>query len=601
MPQVGDIELAGNPYMLVPGAYRRMADGPPEGRTGRIVISDFVGGQRRALQLERDVSWDAAGVGPAFFGQGIEPWPFATTHVDGTLRPVSSVQRAHSIVVGDHAYIGVGRYLYRTVSLSAGSWGDMTEVADLGDGRTITGLAYYGGDFAIATGNGLDIQRFNTATEGLSTIAAGLKGNWIAGYANRLIASDPAPGNEGVLHLTTGGGIDSRDLDSPITNMTLHAGRIAISTRTGIWLLGGRSDPDEGVWLGEPDPLFSHGSYAEGEDFVFLASFGGKLYTWLGGQIMEWNPHAGASKQGWRAAGLEGRACFGGTVAGSMLVVSIQNRAGDFELWAFDGTGWWLMLSAQSAARVWPAYVAGAGTIDLIAFRHADAAVAYDLLRLVYRDAAHHAYAASGSFVTSLLDAGERDAEKNWRAIGAVFAAPTIRGNPGSSDPVSVTLSYSLDAGATWTVAGSATVSDPTERTLDLRADLPSATLGRFLQLKVTYSSVADWAPVLTGLWADYALLDGPAKRRRWSLGVMARDGLVRRDGSVSPKTGREQIADLWAAWEAGTTTTLADIDYDTDPATRQVRIVGISEQVAKPGDAARWGESVVDLTLIEL
>jgi hypothetical protein len=543
MVQLGDVELTGQPYMVVPESYRRMADGPPEGRTGRIVINDFVGGQRRALQLERESSWDAAGVGPAFFGQGIEPWPFTATHVDGTIQPVSSAQRVHGIVVGNHAYLGAGRCLYRSVALNAGSWVDLTQVADLGAGRAITGLAYDGGQIAIATGNGLDIQRFNPATLALSTITSGFKGGWITGYASRLIASDPTPGNEGVLQLTTGGGIDRRQLDSPITNMTLHAGRVAISTRTGIWLLGGRSDPDEGVWIGEPEPLFSHGSYAEGEDFNFLASFGGKLYTWLAGQVMEWNPNAGASRQGWRTAGVEGRACFGGTVAGNMLVVSIQNRAGAFELWAFDGTGWWLMRSSSSSARVWPAYVAGAGAIDLIAFRNADAAVAYDLYRMVYRDAVNHAYAQSGSFVTSLLDAGERDAEKSWRALGAVFAAPTIRGNPASTDPVSVTLFFSLDAGATWTVADSATVSDPTALTLALQADLDGGSAAsRFIQLRLTYSSVADWAPVMTGLWVEYLLLDRPAKRRRWTMRLasccaMARLPLIRA-GSRSPHSG---------------------------------------------------------------
>ena len=93
MPHIADITLAGNPYTLVPGSYRKSAAGLPEGRTGRVVISDFVGGQRRAMQLERDTSWDGAGVGPAFFGQGVEPWPWSGTHIDSTIQPVSNTQR----------------------------------------------------------------------------------------------------------------------------------------------------------------------------------------------------------------------------------------------------------------------------------------------------------------------------------------------------------------------------------------------------------------------------------------------------------------------------------------------------------------------------
>jgi hypothetical protein len=55
MPQSSDIVLDGTPYMLAPGSYRRASAGLPEGRTGRVAISDFVGGQRRAMQLERGI------------------------------------------------------------------------------------------------------------------------------------------------------------------------------------------------------------------------------------------------------------------------------------------------------------------------------------------------------------------------------------------------------------------------------------------------------------------------------------------------------------------------------------------------------------------
>jgi hypothetical protein len=54
MPQTTDIVLDGAGYMVLPGSYRRMQDGVAEGRMGRINLSDFFGGQRRALQLERD-------------------------------------------------------------------------------------------------------------------------------------------------------------------------------------------------------------------------------------------------------------------------------------------------------------------------------------------------------------------------------------------------------------------------------------------------------------------------------------------------------------------------------------------------------------------
>lgn len=601
MPQISDIVLDGTPCMLVPGSYRRGAAGAPEGRTGRVTIGDFVGGQRRAVQLERDTSWDSAGVGPAFFGQGVEPWPWSAAWTDSAFRTVTAGQRVHTQTLGDAVYLGIGRYVYRTVALSAASWADLTQVADLGAGKTITGLTHHTGYLAIACGSARDIQLLDPGTLALTTLSASLNGNQIVSYANRLVIADPLPGNESILRLTTGGGIDARELDAPIVNMALHGGKVAIATRSALWLLGGRSDPIDGVWLGEPEPVYTQHGAAE-DDFRFLCSFGGKLYTWLSGSAVEWNPNGGASKQGWRAAGLDGRRCFGGTVAGNMLVVAIENRAGRYQLWAFDGTGWWLMAEREPAAWVWPVALSGAGTLDLLTFRDGDSGVVYDLWRMIPRSPSAPAYAATGSFTTALLDAGERESEKSWCMIGATFASPEPRGNDASTDPLTLDLAWSTDGGATWTTAVSSTVSDPTQRIHELTAELPPETaIARYLQLRVTYSSVADWAPVLTGLWADYTLLDQAPRRRRWNLTVQARDGVVQRDGSLASLDGNGQIAALWQSWQTGATVTLRDIDYDRDPVERAVRIVGIEEHVPKPADAGAWGTAAIHLQLLEL
>ena len=52
--QTTDIVLDGAGYMLAPGGYRRSQDGIAEGRTGRVTMQDFFGGQRRALRGHRD-------------------------------------------------------------------------------------------------------------------------------------------------------------------------------------------------------------------------------------------------------------------------------------------------------------------------------------------------------------------------------------------------------------------------------------------------------------------------------------------------------------------------------------------------------------------
>jgi hypothetical protein len=117
----------------------------------------------------------------------------------------------------------------------------------------------------------------------------------------------------------------------------------------------------------------------------------------------------------------------------------------------------------------------------------------------------------------------------------------------------------------------------------------------------VSWSSVADWAPVLVGVWVDFELLDLPARRRRWSLKVHARDSTVVRDGSLETRSGRQVSADLWDAWETGAILPFRDVDYDAVPVERLVRLTGINEEIPKPADAAQWGESIVDLTLVEV
>src|SRR3954447_22715085 len=118
MPQTTDIVLAGDGYILVPGTYRRMTDGAAEGAPGVIVQRDFIGGQRRAIQLEAERGWDSEGVGPVLFGQGVEPWPYASAYTDATLATPLSTQPIPAMLLGDAIYVGVGRYLFRSAALT---------------------------------------------------------------------------------------------------------------------------------------------------------------------------------------------------------------------------------------------------------------------------------------------------------------------------------------------------------------------------------------------------------------------------------------------------------------------------------------------------
>lgn len=594
-----DVVIDGAGYMVAPGSYSRTSDGEPEGRSGRWVQRDFVGGQRRALQLERDRGWDAEGTGPALGGQGVEPWPYGTSHADGALVTApSTTVLAHHAVAGNHAYIGIGRYLYRTVGLTTGSWADLTQIADMGVGHTISDVTAFGAKVAVCCGSSKDIQIWDPGAGTLSIFSAGARGWHAVAYANQLIWADATSGGEGVMKFSTGGSIDSRSLDAPIAGCGLHGGKAVFATRSSLFLVGGKGDAATGTWIGEPEPLFSHGSWSEAGDYRFLVSCGGRLYTWLAGQVMEWNPNGGSSRQGWRATGIAGRDCFGAATAGDRLVVAVRNRQGSGEVWAFDGSGWWLI--ETGSLRLWPVFLSGAGSLDLLAFRNGSTTC--DLYRLVYRDATNHNFRASGSYKTSLIDAGERDKRKAWRKIGASFASPEVRGNESSADSVTLTLSYSIDGGATFTDLVVSTVTDPTERTLELTAEITGgAPESGTIQIRVAWSSVTDWAPTLTGIWADYELLGSPAKRRAWRFVVHARDGVVLRDGGAEARSGRQIAADLWAGWQNGETIAFEDVDFDLTGTVYAARIVGIAEEIPKPADVARWGDSVMRLSLVEL
>jgi hypothetical protein len=170
----------------------------------------------------------------------------------------------------------------------------------------------------------------------------------------------------------------------------------------------------------------------------------------------------------------------------------------------------------------------------------------------------------------------------------------------------------------TWTVAVSQSASSGATRVFTRETTFDPPLQGRVFQIRQSWSSVSDWAPVLTRVWVEYegladytfaelqqsayeqALLDEDARRRRWEITIGASDRQPRRDGQVSALTGRQLITALWDAWESGAPLSFKDIDHDSDPVSYTVEIVDIAEKAPKPADSGRWGESVVALVLEE-
>jgi hypothetical protein len=192
VPLVNDVALGGLQLNVVPGSYRKRNKGTG-GRPAsfqRVTIDQFAG-QRRAFGKEdaeaAGFAWDGLGVGPAFDGQGVEPFPSIVSFADAAILdiPDVSIPRAHGAVAGNNAFIGMGRRIYKSVALSNGTWAAFTAAADLGAGFTIGGLAYVQDDLLVMLSSGQEIRKFNTTSNGLTVWRTGERGQVGVGYAGQ--------------------------------------------------------------------------------------------------------------------------------------------------------------------------------------------------------------------------------------------------------------------------------------------------------------------------------------------------------------------------------------------------------------------------------
>lgn len=619
MPQATDVIIDGAGYMLSPGTYTREQDGAPEGRTGRVTFRDFFGGQRRHLQLERDKAYAGLAVVPALNGQGVQPagrlTPDAHIVNYGTNPKPSRTKRIPFAIVRNQLYYAVGPTIYRV-----NSDGTVTAPAGGTMPATIEDLCIYAEDgLALTMGNNADVTFYSTTQAASQALKAGERGHVIGAYAGFAAWNDARPAaRPSYINQVHGTGIDIRILDYPVLRFANVGAELYAITKGAIYSYRGRvhevsgpnpayinptTTPNEPPtitiheWSGDWSPFFQQGVIAE-DDFALMEGYGGDLFAWISGHAMRYT--TSGDRAGWQDTGLAGTACLGGCVAGGYLIVSIISLENQNELWAWDGSGWWRLATKPSAAAgnwLWPLPVSGTTTADVadvILFHEGSGNL--DRLQL-------DTLPASADFITSLIDAAERDKDKSWRKVGAVFATPERAGNLSSADAVTVTLDYSINGGATWTQAATITKTGntPANQIFTIDATLPTPPSSRFLMLRVRWSSLTDWAPILTGLWAEFEILDSPSRRRRWNFAVIAADQTINRDGTTLTRTGQQLIAELWTAWQNGSTVTFRDLDYDADPVQRTTRIVGISEKVQRPADQRHWGDAIVSLVLVEV
>lgn len=588
-----DVTLGTNGYLVAPKSYRRGLDrvttlgGPPV----RIVQREWRGALR-ATQRERDRYWTSVGLRPRLDGAGLGPGPLQRAPV--TIAGLTPLVERYWVLAGGRPYLAAGDKLWQLDRAGAGPYllGGATQLGGV-LGATASGLAQWRDASLFVARSGSDLWRWDIGGVSFTTYAS-LTFKGVAVYVGSVWGLGSAAEPARLLRVAdlAAGTVDAAGwtLDGALRSTAVVVrDALYVATARSLWrcrMGGPASAPSYDV-----QPLFSGDSF--GDAFVYLADYQGELYTWYAGEVRRLAPGGRLESTGLRAD-----SCVGLTVAGNVLVAGVIGTAqySGNQLWAYDGAGWWCLGvvtdvrhpfgsggyfdDASVLAGIW-------GQSQLTGWQLRELAVQPGL-------------APTGEVVSSWWTGPQPDEDKRWVRVGCEMVAPGQASSPGLPDygAITVTLSYSLD-GTNFTVAGSQALD--TSRATTLAYTLPAGTSAKGIALKWALSGVSDGGPTLTALWAEYRTQEAPVRRRHWEFDILAGDEQVDRLGSAVPRSGRQIAAELWAAWESGAPLAYRDLDYDLAPTVRTVRIVDLTEGVKVPGDAGRWGESVVSVKLVEV
>lgn len=589
MSSTHDITLNGTGYMIHPGAYKRRQATTDEPAPGTVRLTDFWGGARRAYQWERDRIWSSSGAFPTLDSQGLTAGPKRLDSSETVTPAIDPGAPRWVLTFNGTTYLVQGTAIYQ-LTQSGASYTGLTLVKSFAS--PILSATLVESTIVLAFGGAVATQGYQL-TSGTTFnplfSATSLKfASLVASDGDNLVLRNPNDGT-GLLRVTDLGGTAGGNgvLGSNPRRLVSVDGHVWALTEQALWRRTGA-----GSWevVGTMPPL------TRSDDASWAVVSYGKLYSWLGGQVVYYD----LTNDVWQAAGLTGQQTHGACAIGLWLIVGITSLLGVPELWGFDGHAWWLIetgttytnpLPVSGAAGVWDLYAGRGTTSQQVA------------LWQLFPKAGAAGLRSSWSLTTALMDAGIREQAKSWTSAGVELAWPDGRAGSGS---VTVTLESSSNGGASWSSVASGTINGTGARTATVKGSLPAGTSSNWLQLRVTISGIVDWSPVVAGLWATYDLgssigASGGVNKRRWELDVACEDRLVLRDSSVETTGARAIARSLWSLWEAGQAVTLRDIDYDLTAAEYTVKLVGIKEVVPKPAEAARWGNGVVSLVLVEV
>lgn len=587
---VYDVRIAGDGYMVKAGTYRREQDGVAETRLARVRMNDFYGGQQRAAQLERDKIWRGYAAWPVYDNQGISAGPGGTAYMETVADPnkYDPKERAWSVAYQGTVYVIQGKRLYKvTKDIGTGAYTGLSYVGAFANPAVDVTLV--GTRIVVAHGAAGNCGTYRVDTGVFSTTEVNKQADLVGNFWGVLAIYEVGGGQRLQLALSTAWppSWQAFILDAPVRKLFQHDGHLWVFTELTVFKITAYDS-----YTAEA----SMPRTAAPDDLTWVVSHNGKLYTWMSKEVHLFDK----SKSEFAPAGLRGRETYGACSVGRWFVCCIESEAtGKTELWGYDGRGWWLIDAEEVAGHAikWPVGVSGtADNVDVLAGR--GTVTNQTSLYQFYRRPNYAGLASSWSVTSSLLDANDRDLEKGWRRVGAEFAWPD---GGGSADTVTITVEYSADAGAIWTTAATGNVAGNGGRVVTVEGGIAPAVIGKFMQVRVTVSSILDWSPVLLCLWAEAEVLDDPTRRRRWRFTVQCKDSVIRRDGGVDVTGARALAERLWETWSAGSVVTFRDIDYDRTLTEYTTRLVDIVEKISKPQDAGTFADGEIELALVEV
>ncbi|HYI16357.1 MAG TPA: hypothetical protein VEX37_13260 [Thermomicrobiales bacterium] len=583
-----DITLDGVDYMLAPGSYRAFHEPQAELRTERQRLAGFGAGLNRARPV------DGGGL-----LAGLRAWPAPWPLGDGGIRPAPVSQAvsgsisssAPKLATSDEAYLYIvaGTTVYRWDRSIGSAPVNRKTLAAAG-----TCLARLKNTLYIGHGAAADVSLYDDATNALtaSALGAGVTASLLGTFSRGLVLVSPS--FPMTLHIFYGNSLTytrSWSLDGTILGFAQLGSRMIVATDAGLYVLSGE-------WYQDADPpappetlrVTSWGTLSgqlqDSDDFGWLIVYQGGLFAWLGKRVVQLDE----SREAWQPAGLEGSLTHGAAVVNGWLLVSLSPPASPaiYQLWGYNGSGWWLLDETSGTNSFLNPTADGAGRL-VTATASSGTLTAWDLGETTTAST----LASPFSVTTPPLDGDEPDRPKHWRRAGIELART-------DGQPVgdwAAALEYSTDGGTTWTSAGSPTAIATELATVSEPLDVEGATL----MLRLTLTRTSGLPPFVTTIWADYDRLDASA-RRRWQFRILARPRAINRAGTLDPRTGQQIRTALWTLWEEAETVPFRDVDYATTTTERDVRVTAIREEWPKPADANTLGAfSVLELTMDEV